>query len=130
MAKKMKADDGQTETTDDGKRVLPNVQARQACVQEGFEERLKIDRQLAALEEQHLKPLKEVRRKLKKNMSADTGIDSTDLENLYRLYKRQEEAKTMEEDDRDRILENMRDGFNYLKAGEMLNFVTVLEEAA
>lgn len=132
MARKMKAADGEAvETTEEGKRVLPNVQARQACIQEGFEERLKLERKIDDLIEKHVKPVKDELKKLKKNMSADTDIEATDLNNLYRLFKRQEEAKQMEdESDRDRILDNMREGFNALKTGEMLDFVKVLDEAA
>lgn len=126
MARKMKKAEGEAQGEIDketGKTVLPNLQARAVCIQNGFKARLEIERRIDALIEEHIKPVKEELKKVKKNTSADTGIDATDLNNQYRIFKRQEEAKSMEDEgDRDRILDNQREAFNALKQGEMLDF--------
>lgn len=126
MARKMRKAEGEAQGEIDketGKTVLPNLQARAVCIQNGFKARLEIERRIDALIEEHIKPVKEELKKVKKNTSADTGIDATDLNNQYRIFKRQEEAKSMEDEgDRDRILDNQREAFNALKQGEMLDF--------
>lgn len=126
MARKLKNAEGESQGEVDketGKTVLANVQARAVYIQNGFKARLEIERRIDALIEEHIKPVKEELKKVKKNTSADTGIDATDLNNQYRIFKRQEEAKAMEDEgDRDRILDNQREAFNALKIGEMLDF--------
>ena len=127
MARKMKRSGGEEQRgeidPETGKTVLHNVQARAVCIQNGFKTRLELERMIDALVEEHIKPVKDDLKKAKKNLSADTGIDATDLNNQYRIFKRQEEAKAMEnENDRNRILDNQREAFNALKVGEMLDF--------
>lgn len=125
MAKKMQASDGEEQQSEG-----TTPQNVDGTIQDGFRERLKLENEVAALEAQHIKPLKDKINKLKKNMSANSGIDATDLNNFYRLYKRQEEADTMEEGDRDRIQSNMRQAFGALRKGEMLDFIDMMNEAA
>jgi uncharacterized protein YktA (UPF0223 family) len=126
MAKKTQkaAGEARGEIDDEtGKTVLTNVQARAVCTQNGFKARLELETKIDALIEKHIKPVKDELKKIKKNTAADTGIDATDLNNQYRIFKRQEEAKAMEDEgDRDRILDNQREVFNALKIGEMLDF--------
>ena len=74
----------------------------------GFKARLEHDKKIAALTEKHIAPIKELQTQDWGNLSADTGIEKEDLKNEYNIYKRQEEAKALEEDDRNRILDNQR----------------------
>lgn len=129
MAKKMTAGDG--ETTEGGKRVLSNVQARQACIQEGFEKLFKLRREKEELEAEYLTEVKDAIKKLKRDLKADTDIDSKDIDLMFKLYEREQLAKTaMEDDDSERIQDNLRELFGYLKAGEMLDFIDAIQEAA
>lgn len=109
---------------------IPNVEARQACVRDGFAARFAVERQIAALEAEHIKPLKDAKSKAWKNVSADTGHAITDLNDQYRIYKRQELAKLFEEEaDRDTVLDTQREIFESLRAGQTIDFLDVLAKA-
>ncbi|MBX3504443.1 MAG: hypothetical protein KF895_03115 [Parvibaculum sp.] len=136
MARKMKPEEGEAMGTDgkpidEERPVLANVQARQARIQEGFEELFKLRRKKEALEEQHLSDVKDQIKTLKRNLKADTDIDSKDIDLMFKLYEREQLAKShMDDEDSERVQDNLRELFRYLKAGEMLDFVSALEEAA
>lgn len=68
---------------------------------------------------------------LKRNLKADTDIDSKDIDLMFKLYEREQLAKKeMEDDDSERVQNNLRELFSYLKNGEMLNFIDAIEKAA
>lgn len=133
MARKPKAgkpdDEGEIDAAT-GKRVLTNVAARQGCIQNGFEKLFKLRREKEELEEKHLKDVKDAIKKLKRDLKADTDIDSKDLDLAFKLYEREHIAKSMEDDDAERIQDNLREIFGALQAGEMVDFISVLQEAA
>lgn len=104
-----------------------NVAARNACIQKGFKDRLEQELAIAELEEKHLKGPKEALKKIKRDMKADTNIEGKDLDLNYQLYKRQQMAKMLEEEDANRIADNLRDVFKALSTGEMLDFVDAME---
>jgi len=109
---------------------LTNIEARQACVRDGFAARFALEQQIAGLEAEHIKSLKDQQKKAWKNVSANTGFAVTDLNDQYRLYKRQEQAKDFdEESDRDTVLDAQREIFESLQAGETLDFMAVLAKA-
>jgi len=117
--------DGET-----GKVVLPNTEARAVCIQDGFKKLYDLRRQKEALEAEHLDDVKDEIKTLKRTLKADTDIDSKDLDLAFKLYEREQLAKAMEDDDADRIQDNIKVIFGALKKGDMVDFITVLQEAA
>jgi hypothetical protein len=110
---------------------LSNVAARHACITDGFARRFALDQQIAELEAEHIKPLRDDRSKAWKNVAADTGLAVTDLTDQYRIYKRQQLAKAFADDaDRDTVLDAQREIFAALQAGQTLDFLTVLDRVA
>ncbi len=103
-----------------------NVQAMNKAIVDGFQERFKQEMEVAKAEERHMKPLKDTLKKHKRNMKADTGIDGIGLDNQYRVYKRQEQAKLLEEDDSMRIADNLRIVYEAMAQGGQLDFVDSL----
>ena len=131
MAKKMHPGEGEASEGKEERTVLSNVQARQACIQDGFEQLYKLRRKKEALEKQHLSDVKDQIKTLKRNLKADTDIDSKDIDLMFKLYEREQLAKKeMEDDDSERVQDNLRELFSYLKNGEMLNFIDAIEKAA
>jgi len=134
MARKMKKAEGEAQGEIDretGKKVIANVEARNVCIQDGFSNLFELEMEKARLEEEHLKDVKDRIKKCRKNISADTGIDATDIRLMYAIFKREQIAGAMEdENDRDRILDNLREVFSALQKGDMLDFVAVLEQEA
>jgi hypothetical protein len=124
MAEKMAPDQRDGE---DGE--LTNAGARTECIQKAMRDNLSLDQREALMIEKYVAPIREERRKLKQGVKADTGIELRDYDLNYKLWKRQEEAKQMDEDDRDRILDNLREAFGALQSGDMLDFVDVLDAA-
>ena len=109
---------------------LTNVAALNDAIVNAFNELLAIDRQIDAETETHIKPLKAGRTKLLRNLKADTTIATADITAFYKLWRRQQDAIEgfVEEDDKDKVLDDMRTLFNALSTGEMLDFVDVLAE--
>ncbi len=107
---------------------LHNVAAINQTINDNFKKILDLESHIAELMEEHIKPLKKEVSKIKKTNSADTGVDSTDLTLFYKIYKRQELAKVLEdEDDRGRIADNLRTAFGAMVSGQTLDFIDVLE---
>lgn len=120
--------DGKPVDAETGKPALPNLTARRARMQEGFEKLFKLEQRKVELEEQHLSDVKEQIKKERKNISADCDVEAADWKPFYTLYKRGELAKQMEdENDRDRIQDNMRFAFESLAKGDMVDFISALE---
>lgn len=104
-----------------------NVGARNAAIQKGFAERFKLEQAIKAMTEKHVQPLKDEVKKLNRDLKKNTDIDSVDLTLNYKLFARQESAKLLEDDDRDRILDNLRATFDAI--GGQLDFVSAMESA-
>ena len=95
-----------------------------AAVIDGFAKRLNIETQIAALKATHIKPLQEDLSEVVKDQKKESGIDGKDLAIFYAAYKRQQEAKAfVDDDDRDRVLENMRIVFEAMQQGGQLDFI-------
>ncbi len=103
-----------------------NIKAKNACIVDGFKKRLAKELEIAKDEEKHIKPLKDDLKKIKRDMKTDTVIDGIDLDNQYRVFKRQELAKLLEEDDAARIADNIRIVFDAMAEGGQLDFVEVV----
>jgi len=86
------------------------------------------EQQIKKALELHVDHLKSDLSKIWKNLKADTGQDLKYLRAAYKLYKLQEEAKLMvEEDDRDKALDAIRLAMSALKKGEHLDFLKALD---
>lgn len=109
---------------------LTNAANRRACIRDGFANLSKIDDQLAAAIEEHIKPIKDARKKILKGLSTDTGIHTTDLTLDYKKFRRQEVSKTFEEEhERDAVLDAQREIYEALREGETMDFFRVSEKA-
>jgi len=115
---------------DDDRQVLTNLASRQACIQDAFKKLYGMRREKEALEEEHLSGIKEELRKTWRNLKADVDIERKDLNLMFKIYERERLAHEMGEDDAGRIQDNLREAFNALTKGGMVNFVNVLDEAA
>lgn len=125
MAEKLSSEQRDGETDE-----LSNAGARTEVLQQAMKDNLSLDQREALMIEKYVAPIREEKRKLKQGVKADTGVELRDYDLHYKLYKRQEEAKQMDEEDRDRIMDNLTEMFSALKQGEMLDFLPALEDAA
>ena len=137
MARRKKTEEGQLKTSGEVKSKkaknaeprLANSSLRQEAITATFGRVLEIDQRIEALMLKHIQPLKDQRTEEWRTLKADTGIQFTDANLLYKLYKRAELAKDMDEEaDRDRILDNLREVFESLKAGEQLDWLDGVTE--
>lgn len=109
---------------------LTNAASRRECIRKGFADLLKLDDQIAAAIEEHVKPIKELRKKTMKGLSTDTGIHTTDLTLDYKKFRRQEVSKTFEEEhERDAVLDAQREIYEALREGETMDFFRVSDVA-
>jgi len=106
-----------------------NVATINQTIIDGFKKRLSLENQIDAVKDKYVQPLQDERKELNRTIKADTDIDAKDLDLAFKVWKRQEQAKQFDdEDDRGRILDNMRTVFGALAAGEMLNFMDVMDD--
>lgn len=77
--------------------------------------------------EEHCADHDEVIKSIMSNLKTDTGGDMKDLNHWYAIWKRQQAAEKMDEEDRNRIHDTNRLMFNALARGKMFNFVDVLD---
>lgn len=111
--------------------VPANLTAQKANIRNRFPEWLKLEGQIDAAIDKHVKPLRDELKKLKQNLKTDSGIDLEDIKLSYKQWARQEYAKGLDEAaDRERILENLRTLHAALAEGGMLDFIDALDEAA
>lgn len=101
-----------------------NVGARNAQVQAAFRERFLLEQEVDDLTEKHITKVKDKIKALNRKLKKDTDIDGKDLTLFYKVYKRQETAKTLDEEDRDRIFDNLR--ATYEAIGGQLDFVDAM----
>tara|TARA_R110000744_G_scaffold222629_1_gene341496 strand:- start:249 stop:689 length:441 start_codon:yes stop_codon:yes gene_type:complete len=104
-----------------------NVGALNDTIVSVFQKRLKLEREIDKLNEKHIAPIKAEVKELMGTMKADTTIENKDTTLVYKLWKRQEDAKEiMDEDDGDRVQDNITTLFQALLAGEMIDFAGVV----
>lgn len=130
MAKKLKGDERGEVDGETGKTVLPNTEARDVSLQDGFADLLELEREKADLKAEHLADVEDRIKKTRKNITTNTGIEAADWKHFYAIYKREQDAALLEDEgDKDRILTNLRDTFHALSKGDMVDFVKVMEQA-
>lgn len=107
-----------------------NSAARQALINEKYEERYNREKNIESLVKEHLEAPRKLLKKLKRDLKTNTQIDETDLELGYQVFKRKKDAGAMEDAHTDRIWGNMKDVFLALESGKTLDFLTVLAKDA
>ena len=105
-----------------------NMKARNAIIQKQFGELFKLEQEKAAAIEKHVKKISDEIKKVRHNLKADTDIDSKDLNLFYKIFARQEEGKKLEEEDANRIADNLRSVFDALKDGGQLDFIDSIKD--
>lgn len=122
MAKKLSAETANEEPTE-----LVNVEARREAIRKAFAEICSTERQLAALTEKYLTPLRDQRTKLWRDVKADTNIPRKVLSAEYALYKLAREANDfMDEDEGASRLDDLREAHLALHPGETLDWAAAL----
>ena len=104
-----------------------NIAAINETIRSTYAGMLDIENNIDKLMETHIKPLKDQLKEKKRNLKADTDLDSKDLTLFYNVYKRQERAKAMEDEDAGRIADNLRTIFGAMHG--QLDFVDAMEQA-
>ena len=107
-----------------------NVGARNDAINNTFKKIFDLERELDAMMEKHCQPLKDDIKKQRRNLKKDTDIDGKDLTLFYKIYARNEGAKLLEEEDRDRIHENLAAVYEAMNAGGQLDFIEAMDDKA
>ena len=107
---------------------LHNIEAINDAINKTFKEVLVNESYLTELTAEYLAPVKADIKEQWGNLKAATDMDLAELKLLFKLYKRQQDAKHFdEEEDRNRVADNLRTAFAAMAAGGMLDFLDVLE---
>lgn len=88
--------------------MLNTLQEFEPIIKSGFETRFEHDKRIKLLNIKHLDPEKNDRKEDWDKLATTTGIDKEDLKIDYAKYRRERETDAMEEDERNRILDNRR----------------------
>lgn len=97
-------------------------------IQTGFRKWYELEAEKRRLEEKYLADVKADIKEHKQQLKTDTGLEQKDLTVWFNVYKRYRvAADLMDEEDRDRIHDNLRTIFNALAQGQMLDFIEALE---
>lgn len=109
---------------------LSNVQAINDLINDQFKVIFDHEQHIQEMMDKHISPLKNDLTKIRKNLAADTALDSKDIKDFYSIYKRQELAKLMDDDeDRGRVADAQKVLFGALHKGQTLDCFDVLDEA-
>lgn len=78
----------------------------------------------------HVQCYRDDKKRIKAELKADTEIETFDFNLFYKMWKRQETAKTeMEEEDRVRVLDNIAVCFDAFNQGNMFDFLDSFNES-
>lgn len=106
-----------------------NTGVRGDIMRTAFQKMYECDRDIAAAKAQHVKPLQEERGDIWKNVKNDLNAQSADLKPLYAIFKRDRELVDFDNEDKaGKSIDLLREGFETLRTGETLNFLSVLGE--
>jgi hypothetical protein len=105
--------------------ALTNTGALNTAIADAFRKRLDIEREIEAKVEEHVTPLKDSRTRLMRDLKADTTIAQADLQTFYKLWRRQQDARLLDADAGEKVLDSMRTLFVALQ----LDFIDVLDGA-
>lgn len=105
----------------------PNSPAQKARIQNGMQEWLKLEDQMERAIEQHVKPIKDLLKKAKRDLKADTDIPLNALNAQYKVLKLLADArKSDEEGVFEDHLEHQRIIFAALHPGDQPDWVAAL----
>lgn len=108
--------------------TLSNVAEINEAITNTFKKILAEETERDRMIEKHVQPHKDEIKELWRGFKAKCDIDTVDAKAFYKIWKRQEIAKQLdEEDDRYRVADNLRTMFSALEKGNMLDFVDVLD---
>ncbi len=125
------AETAKTKHKGDGEVDKPghNSEARKKLTAEVFQKMFKKEQDIEKAMVLHVKDLKDDLARMKKNLKADVDVDLKYLMPNYKLYKLEQEALLMEDDDgRSDALQGLRLSFESLQHGGIVDFIKVLEE--
>jgi len=127
MAKNIKDDaEGAQGTT-----KAHNVEAINKTLSDGMEEMLRLEREIAEKKEAHVAPLQEALKKKKRQMKADTNVSIQAINAHFKVFKLYRSAEEMtEEDDGDKLRDDLRIVYDAMLAGGQLSWVDVIEQQA
>lgn len=127
MAKTMSSKD--VTTTGDGPTKGHNLSETHKLIPTAFEAMWAKRQAIEKAMETHVNHLKDDLGRLKKNLKTDSGQDLKYLMPSYALYELEQRAKQLEDDDeRHNALDGLRIGFEGLQKGEIVDFITALED--
>ena len=107
---------------------LHNIMAINDEITKTFKEVLANEAFVTELTTEYIAPVKKEIKEQWGNLKAATDMDLTELKLLFKVYKRQQDAKHMDDEtDRARVADNLRTAFAALAAGGMLDFLDVME---
>ncbi len=108
--------------------TLSNVADINDAIIHTFKQVLIEENEADAMIKKHVKPHKDEVTELWRGLKAKVDIESADAKAFYKVWKRQEIAKQLDDEgDQYRISDNMKTMFAALQKGGMLDFVDVLE---
>lgn len=109
-----------------------NVGARNAVINDWAKKRLAKQREIDKAIETYVAPLKSDMSRLDKNVKTDTGMALKYLTGVfYKPLKLQQDAKDfLDEDERDKVLDELRAIFESMAAGGQLDFIGAIQAAA
>lgn len=109
----------------------PNAAALDGCIKAAFQAIYAKKQDIAAEMAAHVDDHKEDLRKLWAGLKKDTGLNRKDLELNFKLYERERDADDLDdESEREKVQNGLRAGFRALKAGQMVNFLELVEAPA
>lgn len=119
------------QTAAESTKPQPNAAALDGCIQAAFKAIYQKKQDIAAEMAAHVEDHKEDLRKLWTGLKKDTGLNRKDLELNFKLYERERDAEDIDdESEREKVMNGLRAGHRALKAGQMVNFLDVIEATA
>lgn len=110
----------------DERAALSNVGARTDAIKKYMHSRFSLEQRIEELTEQHIKPLRDQRKKLNQRTRSDLEMAQTDINIEYARYARARSAQGFEEGG-DEVIDNLRELHEALHPGQSLDWVTAIE---
>ena len=108
-----------------------NAPARREQIRMVLQQALTLERQRRAKVESEVKPIQDKLTKLFRGLKTDLNIPIGDARAMFKLYLREQDVAEWEDDDEAAAVQDaMRELFEAMQEGDMLDFITVLERTA
>lgn len=110
---------------------ISNVAEIDSAIVDDFKKLLQLDTEIAAAIAEHVQPMKDERKEMWSNLAAKVDIPKADIGLFYKLFKRQEDSRTFEDEaDGKAVREAHRMLFSALAKGQTLDFIDVLGQVS